>query len=142
MSLSGRYFTSAQGAVGDAETRRLELRGQLAACPQIPPMASEHALEQAIELGHGGAERLDGDGAEIELLRHQHPARLGPGRHLLQGRHGVLHMHEEEAAEGEIERRAGHGVEREHVGFDQVELRAALRAELGERLGGKLAIDL
>ena len=36
----------------------------------------------------------------------------------------------------------GHGVEREHVGFDQVELGAALRAEIGERLGCELAVDL
>ncbi len=30
----------------------------------------------------------------------------------------------------------------EDVGFDQVELGAALRAEIGERLGSKLAVDL
>ena len=36
----------------------------------------------------------------------------------------------------------GHVVELEHIGFDQLELSAPLRAEIGKRLGAELAIDL
>jgi hypothetical protein len=70
-------------------------------------VGSEHALEQAVELAHGRAGRLDGDGTEIELLRHHHAARLGPRRHFFEDGDGVAHMHEQEPAEGEVERHAG-----------------------------------
>ena len=128
MSLSGRNFASASVPSGSAETRRLELRRQLAPGPQIAAMAPEHALEQAVELGHGRAERLDRDRAEIELLRRHDAARLGPERHLLQHRHRLLHMHEKQPAIAEVERRARRAVELEHVGLDQLELRHRLAA--------------
>ena len=87
--------------------RGLELRRQLSPGPEVPAMTPKHPLEQAVEFAHGPTRRLDGDRAEIELLRHHHAARLGPRRHLLEDRDGVAHMHEEEPAEGQLEGRAG-----------------------------------
>jgi hypothetical protein len=104
-------------------------------------MAPEHALEQAIELGHGGTERLDRDRAEIELLRRHDPARLGPVQHALERRDRVLHMHEEEPAIGEVEGRALHRLDRQRIGCDDVEIGAAFAAEIGERLGAERGID-
>ena len=51
-------------------------------------------------------------------------------------------MHEEKTAESEVERSAGHGIELEHIGFDELELGTALGAEVGERLAPQLAVDL
>ena len=86
--------------------------------------------------------RLDGDGAEIELLCHHHAARLGPRRHLLDDRDGVAHMHEEETAEGEIEGRAVRRLEGEQVCRDLLELRAALATQILQRFRTKCCVDL
>ncbi len=51
-------------------------------------------------------------------------------------------MHEKEPAIGEIEGRAGDLLDRERIGFDDVEGRAALGAKIGERLGAKRAVDV
>src|SRR6185312_15237575 len=87
-------------------------------------MGSEHALEQAIKLDHGGTERLNGDRAEIELLHRDHAARLCPRLHLLKHCDRILQMHEEDPAEHEVERRPGHRFELKHVGIDLLKLGA------------------
>jgi hypothetical protein len=51
-------------------------------------------------------------------------------------------MHQEEAAEAEIERRAARRFELEHVGADEVEPGAAAGAKVAERLGGESGVDL
>src|SRR4030095_17105216 len=102
-------------------------------------MSAEHALDQASELSHGGTERLDGYGAEIDLLRRTDTARLGPVEHAFERRDRLRHMHEEQPAIGEVERRAGHSLDRQRIARDDVEIGAALRAEVGERLGAARA---
>jgi hypothetical protein len=39
-------------------------------------------------------------------------------------------------------RRAGHGLDRQRIGRDDVEIGAPLRAEIGKRLGAERAVDL
>ena len=69
MSLSGRNFASASVPSGTPDAGRLELRRQLAPGPQVSAVGPEHALEQAVELGHRRA-----DAARPRWRRNRTPA--------------------------------------------------------------------
>jgi hypothetical protein len=51
-------------------------------------------------------------------------------------------MHEQEPAEGQVERRAGGSLELEEIGRDLLELSATVAAEVLQRFGAERAVDL
>src|SRR5262245_65245185 len=121
---------------------RLKLHRQLASGVHIPPIPPEHPLEHSVELAHGRARRLDGDRAEIEFLCHHHASWLGPGRHFFEDGDRIAHLHEQEPAEGEVERRACRLLEFEKIGCDLLELGSAFAAEILQGLGAQRTVGL
>ena len=117
-------------SVRGPEPCRLKLRRQLPSGAHIPPIPPEHPLEHSVELAHGRARRLDGDRAEIELLCHHHASWLSPGRHFFEDGDRIAHLHEQEPAVGEVERRACRLLEFEKIGCDLLELGSAFAAEI------------
>ena len=111
MSLSGRYFASARVPSGSPRPAASNCAGNCRPARKFRPCPLNTPSNRRLNSAMAGQSGSTAMAPKSNSCATSTPPGLVQNEHLLQRRHRVLHMHEEQPAEGEIERRAGHGVE-------------------------------